>query len=337
MKISQIMSNLANNTMDQSIYTDGCNMSNEPVYCGVFEDRPLKFAGMVISALLVLANMGLLLGMIWYERFGSDNRRTLMNKLFASICWAAIAQNLHTVLDIFRYLLGPRTPSLCFLQNWLKFSLTSVFLLLYDAIILTKYILVFWLKNPGAVNDDFWCRFINVWVCLASFLYDGTRNILPGKLSTSYHICSGTSPASDLEMPKKGRALVEIFTVAIYFSVMTRILIHKKGELGVPTRQSAVSRFRIEDLVNVEKSTIATASTNLIILFCFAVYIYLFGLLNTLNHQKFNEYPNNFIIMFHLLVWTPFITFVSCILYYIRHDPLRTTIIRELKNALQFG
>ena len=312
----------------------GCNMRNEPLYCGVFEDRPSKFAGLIISAILVLVNMRLFLGMIWYERFGSVNRRTLMNKLFASLCWAAIAQNLHTVLDILRYLLGPRHPTLCFLQNWLRFSITSVCMLLYDAIILTKYILIFWLKNPGAVNDDFWCRFINMWVYLFSILYDGTRLILPGRLNATYHICSGTSPAFDLERPKRGRAMVEIFSVILYFAVMTRILIHRKGELGVPTRRSAVSRFRIQDLVTMEKSTIAKASTNLIIIFCFAVYIYLFGLLNSVNHQKYNEYPNNLIILFHLLVFTPLLLFVAGILYYIRHEPLRKTFVRELERCI---
>ena len=332
LKMFLIVLNTTNNTLGDSNNSSGCSMSIEPVYCGVFEDRPSKYVGMVTSSILVLVNMGLLLGMIWYERYGSDNRRTLMNKLFASICWAAIAQNLYTVLDILRYLLGPRPPSLCFLQIWVKFSITSVFLLLYDAIILTKYILIFWLKNPGAVNDDFWCTFINVWVYVASFLYDGTRLILPGRLSASYYMCTGTSPASDLEMPKRGRAMVEILTVALYFSVMIRMLFHKRGILGVPTRHSAVSRYRIHDLVSLEKSTIATASSNLIILFCFAMYMYFYGLINSYKHREYNEFPNYFIIMFHLLVWTPTIIFVASVLYYLRHDPLRTTLVRELKN-----
>ena len=323
-----------NETGLSSNITVRCNSSIETVYCGVFENRQINFVALPISAILILLSTLQLLGMIWFERFHSGNYRTLMNKLFASVCWAAIAHNVHTVLDIFRYLLGPRPPSLCFLQNFFKFTATSVFLLLYDAIIITKYMLIFWLKNPGAVNDEFWCRFISLWVCFASTLYDGSRLILPGRLNTTYFICSGISPPSEFEEPIRGRASVEIFTVVLYTAIMIRLLIHKKGTFGVPVRHSAVSRFWVEDLVNLEKSTIATASVNFVIVFCFALYIYFYGRINTVHHHEYNFFPYNAVITFHILIFTPLMVFYACTIYYIRHLPLRQTLIREIKNQL---
>ena len=326
-----------NETLKLSTVHAMCNTTNEAIFCGVFENRPSKFVSIAISAILTLLNNGLLLGMIWYERYGSDYHRTLMNKLFASVCWTAIAHNNNTVLDIFGIFFGTRLPSLCYIQLYLKVTATSVFLLQYDAIIITKYILIFWLKNPGAVNDDFWCIFINCWVCFASFLYDASRFFLPGRVNFSYFICSGTSPESDLEMPKRGGSVVENFTVILYIVVMIRILIHKRGQLGVPSRHSAVSRFRVQDLVNLDKSTIAKASTNLIVVFCFACYIYLFAKTKTMNYLSYNLYPNYFIVYIHLLLWTPFIIFLACSLYYIRHKPLRETLLRELKEYLRIN
>ena len=175
-----------NITLDQSNGLAECSRTNEEVYCGLLEHRASKFVILTAAAILIILNMGLLLGLIWYERYGSDNRRTLMNKLFSSLCWVGIAHDLHSVLDFLRYLFGPNFSTLCAIQNFLKVTATSMFLLFYDSILLTKYVLVFKLKNPGAVNDDFWCRFINVWVCSASLLYDGTRYVLPGKMNFSY-------------------------------------------------------------------------------------------------------------------------------------------------------
>ena len=326
-----------NITFNQSNVLAECSRTNEEVYCGLLEHRASKFIIMTASAILIILNMGLLLGLIWYERYGSDNRRTLMNKLFSSLCWVGIAHDLHSVLDFLRYLFGPNFSTLCAIQNFLKVTATSMFLLFYDSILLTKYVLVFKLKNPGAVNDDFWCRFINVWVCSASLLYDGTRYVLPGKMNFSYYICSGTSPSSDMELPKRGGSLVENSSLILYLAVLFRILIHKKGQQGIPARRSATSRFRIEDLVNVEANTIAKVTSNFIIISLFAVYIYFYGKLKTMHHQEYNFYPNYLFIYFHMLLWTPFHIFISLALFYARHQNLRETLLRELNNFFTPG
>ena len=41
----------------------------------------------VLSVLLSLIVILSLYGIIWFERFGSDSKRTLINQLFASVCW----------------------------------------------------------------------------------------------------------------------------------------------------------------------------------------------------------------------------------------------------------
>ena len=322
-----MLSQTVSDKLNQSDTVAGC--SNEEVYCGIFENRPSKFIAIVFSATLISLNTILLGGMIWYERFGSDIRRTLMNKIFASVCWAALAHNLHTGLEILRFIIGPCPQTYCFLQFFLKVSATSVFLLFYDAIVITKYILIFWLKNPGAVNDGFWWTFINVYVCMVSILYDGSRYFLPGKLNFPYYICSGTSPASHIEMPKMGGIVVETFTVVLHIVCMIRIVIYKIGKLEVPVCHSFATCFRAEYIVTTQKSTIATVSNNLIIVLSFSSYIYYYDKVKTMNYLDYNLYPNYLYTYFHLLVWTPLIIFLACSLYYIRHHPLRQAMIRE--------
>jgi hypothetical protein len=32
-----------------------------------------------------------------------------------------------------------------------------------NCIVVSKYIFIFWMKNPGSVHDDFWHVFISMW------------------------------------------------------------------------------------------------------------------------------------------------------------------------------
>jgi tryptophan-rich sensory protein len=44
----------------------------------------------------------------WYERYGSDHRRTLLNQLVSSICWNIVISNLTSLpLEIFLTIFGP--------------------------------------------------------------------------------------------------------------------------------------------------------------------------------------------------------------------------------------
>ncbi len=45
------------------------------------------FFTVVLSVLLSVNVIPSLYGIIWFERFGSDSKRTLINQLFASVCW----------------------------------------------------------------------------------------------------------------------------------------------------------------------------------------------------------------------------------------------------------
>ena len=65
-------------------------------------------------------------------------------------------------------------------QLFLKNMLKTQCLIIYDAIILVRYIFIFWLKNPMAVNDDFWSSFLNVWIVGASAIVNYVHGFLPG-------------------------------------------------------------------------------------------------------------------------------------------------------------
>ena len=49
-------------------------------------------------------------------------------------------------------------PVACFLQLLLKNVFKWYCLLMLDVIVLIRYLFIFWIKNPAAVQDDYWTR-----------------------------------------------------------------------------------------------------------------------------------------------------------------------------------
>jgi len=327
---------IASEDFNQTRIVSECHVNDEEVYCGLFYNRPSKLLTMAVSAAMLLIDMAMVQGMIWYERYGTDHNRTLMNKLFASVCWVVFAQDCFTMLDNFRYWYGPLPETVCLLLILAKISGNSMILLFYDAILITKYIMIFKLKNPGALNDEFWYRFLNVWICAVSVIYDSSRYILPGKMTFSYYTCSGIGPPENQDRPKRGSNMVETISLVVYILISVRILIHKRVSKIGPLQNSPTitSRFRSYILTDLDQTTIASLSSNFYIVFFLALYFSVSMKLRAMSYQDFNVYPNYLYLYFHQLLWTPIFTFGACALYYTSHPPLRNTVFRELRSYL---
>jgi accessory gene regulator protein AgrB len=53
--------------------------------------RVSKTIELVLSVIIALLIIAAAFGIIFFERFGSDSKRILANKLMSAICWTAIA------------------------------------------------------------------------------------------------------------------------------------------------------------------------------------------------------------------------------------------------------
>jgi len=127
----------------------------------IYEDRPMKYVGIFSSSVMIVVLLGLCLGIIWYERFGSDLKRILLNRLVSCICWCLVkGMILYWSADVSSYIYRPFPEWVCFMQTILRNSFVTRLIVLFDAIIISRYIFIFHLKNPLHFDDDFWCRFI---------------------------------------------------------------------------------------------------------------------------------------------------------------------------------
>ena len=90
---------------------------------------------------------------IWYEKFGSDKKRTLINKLVASLCWNEIAFfSTVQILYVVRFYFGPLPPFLCFWMFVIRKTIIINGIFTLNAMALVRYIFIFWLKNPAGMD-----------------------------------------------------------------------------------------------------------------------------------------------------------------------------------------
>lgn len=86
-----------------------------------FQDGPVKTTSIAITVILMAILVPIGYGIIWYEKYGSDKKRILVNRLLTSLCWTGIVVDIMvTPLDMLRYFYGPLPVQLCYFQLILK-------------------------------------------------------------------------------------------------------------------------------------------------------------------------------------------------------------------------
>ena len=129
----------------------------------VFEDSAVKYIAVTVGFLFTLVICCLCAGIIWYEQFGSDLKRILINQLVSSFCWMALLGCILVVFaDLLMYFFRPFPIWFCYLNVLTRNAVIMNLFLLLDSIIIVRYAFIFWLKDPLSFVDTFWCFFINV-------------------------------------------------------------------------------------------------------------------------------------------------------------------------------
>ncbi len=103
------------------------------------QDLPKSIA-ILLSVVLSLIVLPSLYGIIWFERFGSDSKRTIINQLFASVCWYLMISVLCLQFPIsFRIIFKEAyNPYVCALIDFLTATLYDVVLGKVFPVIFTK-------------------------------------------------------------------------------------------------------------------------------------------------------------------------------------------------------
>ena len=73
----------------------------------------------------------------------------------------------------------------------LSFHVSDQIVIYSDVIIFTRYIFIFWLKNPFIFQDEFWYLFVNIWTVMYTVLSEFAFFYVPGRQPMEFYICTG--------------------------------------------------------------------------------------------------------------------------------------------------
>jgi len=127
--------------------------------------------------------------------------------------------------ELMRYIFGPLPTAVCICQLWVKNVTFLNAMLFYDAIIVTNYIFIFWLKNPAAFKDDYWNIFLNKWVLGVSSISQLVFMLVPGNQPLNFFICTGLNPI--IQLKNKINYTIVIVQVSILFMFYMCIFLRK--------------------------------------------------------------------------------------------------------------
>ena len=162
---------------------------------GYFQDTGFKVLFVSASTVLNFIDLVLAFGIIWFERYGINQKRTLTNKLVSLICWNfSMFISLVIVTDIMNYFFGPLNHHFCFVFNLARNFTKSQVMFLLNSIMIARYLFIFWLKNPTSLDDIFWSNFLGVLGTILNLTFNLAAMMVPQKHSIFYYACADSDP-----------------------------------------------------------------------------------------------------------------------------------------------
>lgn len=311
------------------------NSNSSSCFDLIDSDNAIKNVAIAFSVVASIVLPPICYSVVWFEKFGTDSKRTLINMLVSSICWNGIVwcltvQNLYSL----RFVIGPLPSYVCFWFIMLKKMFVSQGLLLIDAMTIVRYVFILWLKNPAAFKDDFWFVLINIWIVCFSFIGQLVRAMAPGNHQLEYKLCTGDDPNYMLTLPPVGRGLVETVSVIVHICVYVRIAVHRLK--SVPAGPEARSLF-LKNLVimDMEKDSLTSFTINFVSSVFIATSVLLAIVINLKTCEDFGTYPKYLLTYFNYLVLPCLYMLGTMFLYYLRGDGLRKTMFRKFSESLK--
>jgi len=132
----------------------------------------------------------------------------------------------------------------------------------------TRYLFIFWIKNPAAFHEEFWSRFVNIWVVMFSWAAQITFEVMLATDSYHIHVCTGN--AQQMLLNGSSRVLtfnngIRLFTVLLHTSIFTKIYAYKRKNRKQITNRGS-SKFVW--LKSLERKSLADITTNIITAIC---------------------------------------------------------------------
>jgi hypothetical protein len=224
--------------------------------------------------------------------------------------------------------------NVCRFNYFLKHVLTVQGMMYLNCIIVSRYIFIFWLKNPAAFQDEFWSPFLNIWIILFAIVSQIIFEVILGKETINHHICTGLSPPilnlRKLEYNRFNAYFMPI-SFLLHIMLMVKIKIFKNKAKKVTDIHP---RSKLADLLLMDQQSLTDLTTNILTVICAALATYSPLAVRYDDVNDFNEYPFYLLEYYYKMIRPPLFVNLVLIIYFIRHRELWHSFIKELKNLL---
>ena len=295
----------------------------------MFEDKLTLYVTLTISTLGTLLNFFLLTGIIQFEK--NHHYRTLINQLFTSMFWYGLMWIfLIQIPNTINYL-GLSFPEiLCALDIILRNTIFMEIIFLLDTVLLCRYIFIFHLKNPTALQEDFWKLFINLFSITLCIISQVSQFMLPGKKPNIYYVCLGEFPNKYVSSPVKlniSQIVLVLFSFVFYIYASIQIKIHSKSNNKPNPLFQTVSVQTRQVFINMQ--TFENFAANIIYL-CILFSDFMVTVAgNKLSLDEIDLYPNYFwfYAIHHLVPFSSMLTIIA--MNYCNNLMLRKFLLTE--------
>ena len=266
---------------------------------------------------------------IWFDSYGSNKKRTFINMITSAGCFTTIEYFYFIQsTEILRYAIGPLPKWFCFLKTTLRSAYATQYFLYFNANALTRYLFIFWLKNPAAFPSDFWYLFLNIWIRGASLIFNGAWFYKAEHQIINFYICTGIDPTEDFKKPLKLYAVTELATVIINLFVWVRVQMYKKR--CPKTEKNVTKEYTLNKIffLKLNHENILNFTTDVVNISVISTLLFGAAYLSNVKPEDMKNYQ----IMLHLqyLVAPCFSAVVFLTVYYWRHISLQQAVLKKI-------
>jgi hypothetical protein len=310
-------------------------MEKEDFYPILLDNNAYRFGCLTLSFISITVGTPFLYSVIWFEKFGSDKKRTILNLLFSLSNYLIIFFLWFIQIpETLRYIVGPLPFFICYGQQILRNFFVISMMLFADVIIVIRYAFIFWLKNPAAFHDDFWYCFLSVWNFGFCAIMCCARHCLGSYHVFALYVCTGQASNMLLNGPSIGSGIFLILSILLNIVAHIKIYIYKKKPTVLPMSRGCLVKSIA--LADIEEMNLFTFALSFIFVLIMTISFVNLFMLSDATHSNFNNYPYFLSVYFRSFV-VPATGVLTIIVWFIRKSNYRqamSTELNSLKNKL---
>jgi hypothetical protein len=261
--------------------------------------------------------------------------RTLVNQIMSSLLWNVLIYNITmTPFTILIYITSPTSSPVACQLYFFMYTFTTLYgTLLIDALLIVKYLFVFHLKNPTAIQDDFWKILINLWIFMFWMISLTVYNTIPGREHAKINVCIGRIPVDFVnESVKKNWVTIAVVLLSIILNIVfwiIRILYKtcwtKKYQEYEKYKKSWTNKN------NEERINYISIWVSVFLFLGTTLHLYQ---ISNMNPTKMDSFPNYYSLYLNDHVFNPIVIISTLIVYLRTNTNVRKELWREMSNIV---